>query len=332
MFACENPGMRADRLVSILMLLQARGRVTAEDLAERLEVSPRTVHRDLEALSAAGVPVYAQRGRGGGWQLVEGYRSDLSGLTEEEARALFMVAGPAAATGVDVAPAAHSALRKLLAALPAHYRPAVERDRSEMHVDPAGWWQRGERPAHLAMLRETVRSGGLLWLRYDHGDGPGPRRLVDPHGLVQKAGVWYLLGLQDGGLRTFRVSRIHDLAAAPGESQRPADFDVAAAWERSRAAFEQRGEPLLLTARVRQGSVRTVRAVLRSRLAGRSEECDLPGWTGMRMRFPGEAAAAAMLAGFADAVEVVSPDSVRERLRQIGGRLVGLYGRKGDTW
>ncbi|HEY2702203.1 MAG TPA: HTH domain-containing protein, partial [Candidatus Dormibacteraeota bacterium] len=100
--------MRADRLVSILMLLQARGRVTATDLAERLEVSPRTVHRDLEALSAAGVPVYAQRGRGGGWQLIEGYRTDLTGLTEEEARALFLVAGPAAASGVDVAPAAHS--------------------------------------------------------------------------------------------------------------------------------------------------------------------------------------------------------------------------------
>jgi predicted DNA-binding transcriptional regulator YafY len=318
--------MRADRLVSILMLLQARGRVTADDLAERLEVSPRTVHRDLEALSAAGVPVYAQRGRGGGWSLIEGYRTDLSGLTEEEARALFLVAGPAAASGVDVAPAAHSALRKLLASLPAQYRPAVERDRSGIHVDPAGWWQRGEHAAHLAALREAVGGGGLLWLRYDHGDGPGRRRLVDPHGLVQKGGAWYLLALSDGGLRTFRVSRIHDLAAAPGESQRPAGFDVAAAWERARTAFEQRGEPLPVTVRVRTGSVATVRTRMRVRLDARCEELDRPGWTAIRLRFPSAAAAAAMLAGFADEVEVVSPEAVRDRLRDTGRRLARLYG------
>ncbi len=321
--------MRADRLVSILMLLQARGRVTATDLAERLEVSPRTVHRDLEALSAAGVPVYAQRGRGGGWQLIEGYRTDLSGLTEEEARALFLVAGPAAASGVDVAPAAHSALRKLLASLPAHYRPAVERDRSAVHADPAGWWQRGERAADLAALREAVRGSGLLWLFYDHGDGPGPRRLVDPHGLVQKGGAWYLLALCDGGMRTFRVSRIHDLSPAPGVSRRPPDFDVGAAWERARAAFERRGEPLAVTARVRDASVATLRTVMRARLELRCEELDRPGWTGMRLRFPGANAAAAMLAGFAGDVEVIAPEAVRDRMREIARGLTALYGDAG---
>jgi predicted DNA-binding transcriptional regulator YafY len=317
--------VRADRLVAILMVLQARGRVTAADLAELLEVSSRTVHRDLEALSAAGVPVVAQRGRRGGWSLIGGYRTDLSGLTEEEARALFLVAGPAAATGVDVAPAAHSALRKLLAALPAHYRPAVERDRSGVHVDPVGWWQRAEQPGHLAALREALGAGGVLWMRYDHGDGPGERRLVDPHGLVQKAGVWYLLARTEGELRTFRVSRIHDLAAAPGESERPADFDVAAAWERSRAALERRDEPQMVTVRVRPGAMRTVRAVLRDRLAGRAEDADLPGWTAMRMRFPNVVAASAMLAGFADDLEVVSPEAVRRRLRHVGARLSETY-------
>ena len=320
--------MRADRLVAILMLLQARGRVTAEDLAERLEVSPRTIHRDLEALSTAGVPVVAQRGRRGGWSLIGGYRTDLSGLTEEEARALFLVAGPAAATGVDVAPAAHSALRKLLAALPAHYRPAVERDRAGVHVDPAGWWQRAEQPAHLAALREALGAGGMLWMRYDHGDGPGPRRLVDPHGLVQKAGVWYLLARTEGELRTFRVSRIHDLGTAPGGSERPEDFDVAAAWERSRAAFQHREEPLTVTVRVQQTALRIVRVVLRDRLVGRAEDAGAPGWAGMRMRFPSVVAAAAMLSGFAGDLEVVSPEAVRERLRHLGARLVETYGQE----
>ncbi|MGH7749720.1 MAG: helix-turn-helix transcriptional regulator, partial [Candidatus Dormibacteria bacterium] len=174
--------------------------------------------------------------------------------------------------------------------------------------------------------REALGEGGLLWLRYDHGDGPGPPRLVDPHGLVQKGGVWYLLALHDGGLRTFRVSRIHDLAAAPGGSQRPANFDVAAAWERSRAAFEQRGEPLRVTARVRDGSMRALRTVLRTQLEARCEEHDTPGWTALRLRFPSASAAAGMLAGFGDDVEVLSPEPVRERLREIGRRLGGLYG------
>jgi predicted DNA-binding transcriptional regulator YafY len=143
---------------------------------------------------------------------------------------------------------------------------------------------------------------------------------------VQKGGAWYLLALYDGGLRTFRVSRIHDLTPAPGESQRPAGFDVAAAWERARAAFERRGEPLTVTVRVRTGSVATLRTVMRARLEARCEELDRPGWTAMRLRFPSVMAAASMLAGFAGEVDVVSPEAVRTRLREIGRGLARLYG------
>jgi predicted DNA-binding transcriptional regulator YafY len=138
--------------------------------------------------------------------------------------------------------------------------------------------------------------------------------------------VWYLLALHDGGLRTFRVSRIHDLTPAPGVSQRPPGFDVAAAWERARAAFERRGEPLPVTVRVRHGSVATLRTVMRTRLEARCEELDRPGWTAMRLHFPSVMAAAAMLAGFAGDVEVVSPEAVRDRLRDIARGLAGLYG------
>jgi predicted DNA-binding transcriptional regulator YafY len=324
--------MRADRLLAILMLLQTRGRVTESELAESLEVTSRSIHRDLEALSVAGVPVYAQRGRGGGWSLIGGYRTDLSGLSEEEARALFMVAGPAAAAGLDLAPAARSALRKLLAALPAHYRPAVERVRSGVHVDPARWWQSPDQPVHLHVLRDALSAGTRLWLRYDHGAGPDNRRLIDPHGLVQKAGVWYLLATTRGELRTFRVSRIHSVSTAPGASRRPAGFDVAAAWEQSRAAFEQqRGDLVVVTVRVRDEWMRVCRNALSTHLDGHAEACDRPGWTGLRLRFRGIHAAAAALAGFGDDVEVVSPDDVRERLEDLGRRLTGLYGGGANT-
>jgi predicted DNA-binding transcriptional regulator YafY len=324
--------MRADRLLSILMLLQTRGRVTEGELAESLEVTTRTIHRDLEALSTAGVPVYAQRGRGGGWSLIGGYRTDLSGLSEEEARALFLVAGPAAAAGLDLAPAAHSALRKLLAALPAHYRPAVERVRSGVHVDPARWWHGADQPVHLHAVRDALTSGRRLWMRYDHGAGPDRRRLIDPHGLVQKAGTWYLLAVTRGELRTFRVSRIHSITPAPGASRRPAAFDVAAAWEQSRTAFEkqqQHGDPLSVTVRVREEWIRTLRGSLSAHVDGRAEEHDRPGWAGIRLRFRGIGAAAAALAGFVDDVEVIAPDELRTTLEDIGRKLFSLYATEG---
>ncbi len=202
--------MRADRLVAALLVLQSKGRVTAAGLARELEVSERTARRDLEGLAMAGVPVYSQPGRGGGWELVGGARTDLSGLTADEARALFLIAGPDAAT-----PEVRAALRKLVRALPSTFREQAEAAAGAVVRDPAGWdhAEPPPPPTHLEALQRAVIEAVQVELGYRRRDGRVSTRTVHPLGLVVKNGVWYLVGGTDAGQRTFRVSRVRSVEA-----------------------------------------------------------------------------------------------------------------------
>src|SRR5580700_7811681 len=201
--------MRADRLVATLLYLQSRGRVTAQEVADELEVSVRTARRDLEALSIAGIPVYSQPGRGGGWSLVGGAKTDLSGLTGAEVRTLFLIAGPSAAT-----PAVKAALRKLVRALPETFRAEAEAAASAVVLDPTGWdHHRAEPPAHLGTLQKAVIDGVQVRLSYTARNGTETERIVHPLGLVAKRTVWYLIANTEGGLRTFRVGRVRAVVA-----------------------------------------------------------------------------------------------------------------------
>jgi predicted DNA-binding transcriptional regulator YafY len=232
--------VRADRLVAIVLLLQTHGQMTVGDLAERLEVSERTIRRDLEGLSGAGVPVYPQRGRGGGWALLGGHRIDLSGLTAEEAQALFLVAGPNALVGVGVEPGVKSALRKLLAALPAPFREQVSAAGNAVLVDPVGWGRKSDQSPHLATLRNAVLAGVQVDMSYAKpGQEASPRR-VHPYGLVSKGGTWYLLAGAEAGLRTFRLSRVRAVTPTEELVERPEDFDLAEAWESVQSEFPAR--------------------------------------------------------------------------------------------
>jgi len=200
--------MRADRLVAALLVLQARGRITAHALAEELEVSERTARRDLEGLALAGIPVYSQPGRGGGWTLIGGAKTDLSGLTAAEARTLFLVAGPSAAT-----PEVKAALRKLVQALPATFRPGAEAAAGAVVLDPTGWDHRQlPAPDALEDLQMAVVDGVQVRLDYTRRDGAASQRVVHPLGLVVKNQVWYLIAHTDAGQRTFRVSRVRSVA------------------------------------------------------------------------------------------------------------------------
>jgi predicted DNA-binding transcriptional regulator YafY len=185
--------MRADRLIALVLLLQARRRITAPDLAARLEVSVRTIYRDLDALSAAGVPVYAARGTGGGVSLPDGYRLDLTALHRDEASALFLSAVPGPLTDLGAGQVLEAALRKLSAALPAGARHEAERARQRLHLDPAEWWQTHEPVPHLRLVQEGVWQERRLRLTYRRRDGSTATRVVEPYGLVAKAGVWYLV-------------------------------------------------------------------------------------------------------------------------------------------
>src|SRR6195952_1690265 len=213
--------MRADRLVATLLFLQSRGQVTAGEVAAELEVSIRTARRDLEALSMAGIPVYSQVGRGGGWSLVGGARTDLSGLTAAEARTLCLIAGPSSA----VTPEAKAALRKLVQALPETFRAEAEKAASAVVLDPARWGDTAPPPPpHLGALQQAVVQGVQVRLGYTDRERAVSERTVHPLGLVAKGSVWYLVGDTDAGMRTFRVWRVRSVELTDEPARRPPGF------------------------------------------------------------------------------------------------------------
>ncbi|MFJ2768147.1 helix-turn-helix transcriptional regulator [Streptomyces sp. NPDC087300] len=317
--------MKSDRLLSILLLLQTRGRVPAHELAERLEVSVRTIYRDVEALSASGVPVYAERGRHGGIELLAGFRTDVTGLTADESRALFILAaeGTHAALGLDAA--LGSALRKVMAALPEPHRPAAELISRRILVD-AERWLRGPRPAvDIAALQEAVFADRRLRLRYRHGDAPGPRTYtVDPYGLVSKAGVWYLVADRDGVPRLFRADRIRSATLTEEPVERRSGVELADVWAVLKRQVEERPGGIEVTARVRRARVDLFLRLNAAALAGPPDDDGADEWVTVRLAY-GVLGETRTLLPFADHVEVLSPPEVRDELARAAAAVTELY-------
>jgi predicted DNA-binding transcriptional regulator YafY len=316
--------MRADRLVATLLLLQSRGRVTACEVADELEVSLATARRDLEALSTAGIPVYPQRGRGGGWSLVGGARTDLSGLTESEAQSLFLLLGPAAAA--SIAPEVRSALRKLVHALPDTFRADAEAAAQAVMVDPAGWGEtERDLPEFVDLLQTAVIRRRKVRLDYAGRAREPTRRLVDPWGLIDKDDVWYLIGGTEKGQRTFRVDRIVDAVQTDLVAERPAEFDLATAWERVVGFVEERRSLLSATVLVKARHL----TVLRNQFGRHCEVLDTldDGRVRVRVAAPVPLMIAQHLAGWGDLLVVVEPDSVKDELARLGSELVHRYAK-----
>ena len=313
--------MRADRLVAVLLILQARGRLTAADLAEELEISERTARRDLEALAMAGIPVYSRAGRGGGWSLVGGARTDLSGLTAAEARTLFLVAGPSA----SATPQIKAALRKLVRALPEPFRAEAEAAASAVVIDPTSWDRtRVPTPAHLEPLQRAIVQGVQAQIVYAAPDRAETERTVHPLGLVAKASVWYLVAATDAGMRTFRVSRVRSVTLTERPVERPEGFDLEAHWRTVVAELDEQRVTFRATARVEVESLHWLRSVLGTRLSvhqteeGGRVDVEIRSWSARTL--------AAELAGFGRTVEVLRPPEVREELARVGAELTGRYG------
>ena len=312
--------MRADRLVAVLLLLQARGRVTAADVATELEVSVATARRDLEALAASGVPVYPQPGRGGGWSLVGGARTDLSGLSATEAQALFLLVGPAAAVSGE----ARAALRKLVAALPRTFRAEAEAAAEATVVDPTRWGELDRpRPPVVDLLQAAVVGRRKVHLAYTSGSRQRSERLVDPWGLVAKDDVWYLIAGTDRGQRTFRVDRIAEAVPTDEPAERPDDFALAAAWEAVVGEVEERRSRTWATVLIEARFV----PILRDHFG---RHCHAEGETGdgrarVRLGAPTPLDIARNLAGWGAAVEVLEPPSVQAELARIGTELAAAY-------
>lgn len=319
--------MRASRLLSILMLLQARGRMTAPALAAEVEVSIRTVYRDIDQLSAAGVPVYAERGREGGFALLDGWRTRLTGLTAPEARALFMAGLPGPAAELGLGDVMRAAQRKLLAALPADWQADANRVSSRFHLDPLGWFSSPASVDHLPAIAEAVWAERRIRVRYESWNGTSDREL-EPLGLVLKAGIWYLAAGTGEKTRTFRLSNILELTVLDTPFNRPPAFDLARYWAAATQSFEAgiyRDVAILRVSPKGLDLLRGLGAAVAEAVARTAEAPDRDGWR--RVAIPIESidhAAHEILKLRAEA-EVLEPPALRQRLIQTAQQFAVLY-------
>jgi predicted DNA-binding transcriptional regulator YafY len=324
--------MRSDRLLSILLLQQTRGQLPASELAERLEVSVRTVMRDVEALSTAGVPVYTVRGPHGGIALLPGYRTDVTGLTAEESRALFVLLSGRAHADLGLGQAIGSALRKLMAALPAPYRLDADLASRRILIDPARWREPSVRPAaDLSTLQQAVFTDRRLRLRYRHSeDGRVRSYTLDPYGLVNKAGVWYLVADHRGEPKLFRADRVHGATVLDEPVQRRAGLELAEVWDSLRRRIDDIPTPVAVTVSVSQQILGRFLRVHQADLAGPppAEPAIEPGGDPERVRvelqFRSLGAAEALLMFGTDA-EVLSPPELRHNLARKAAEAAAAY-------
>jgi predicted DNA-binding transcriptional regulator YafY len=322
--------MRASRLVQLLLLLQTNGKMTASRLAEELEVSVRTIYRDIEALSGAGVPIYAEAGPGGGVRLVDGYRTRLTGLTAEEAEALALSGLPGAASELGLGTVLAAAQLKVDAALPPELRSRAVRMRERFHLDAPGWFAREEAVPHLAALSRAVWEEERLEIRYAKRDGD-VKRVIDPLGLVLKAGVWYLVALsgRTRSVRTFRVSRVAAVRRLEEPCLRPEAFDLAAQWAESASAFFETWPRYEARVRVRADIIWHLRDLLEPGAAKEAidsaTEPDAEGWRETTVRIESLPIAVHQLLRFGSGLEVLEPAELRDRIAAEAEQMVARY-------
>jgi predicted DNA-binding transcriptional regulator YafY len=321
----EERHMRADRLLSILLLLQVHRKMTACELARRLEVSERTIHRDMGALGAAGVPVLAERGAGGGWRLLEGYRTNLTGLNEVEVQALFLTKPPRLLADLGLAKASDAALIKLLAALPTMQRDRAEYVRQRIHVDVAGWRQSEEAVPLLPVLQEAVWQERKLRFSYQRGDGVAVERVVDPLGLVAKGSIWYLVAAVEGEPRSYRVSRVRAAEIVNEICVRPPEFDLAAFWGQSTAQFSANLPRYAATVRVDAAILPRARAGGWYSRVERESAPDEAGWVALEMLFEEQHVAREYALSFGPQLEVLEPPELREQVIRAAEGIVARY-------
>jgi predicted DNA-binding transcriptional regulator YafY len=322
--------MRASRLLSILLMLQTRGRLTAESLAETFEVSVRTVYRDIEQLSAAGVPVYADRGPGGGFQLLDGFRTKLTGLTENEAETLFLSGLPGPATQLGLADQLLSAQLKLSAAMPERSRASAQRMAQRFHLDPVGWFRSSDQAKLLPTLAHAVWTETIVEIAYRRAQSTGTEtRRIHPLGLVLKAGTWYVVAERSGERRTYRVSNIESLTPSGDHFTRPKEFDLVRFWTESSRAFEVGlyREQAVLRASPR-GMMRLERlgATVMEAARETADAPDAEGWVRVTIPIESLDQAAIDLLMLGTEAEILKPRELRRRIAAAAKAMVSLNG------
>ncbi|MCS7464722.1 YafY family transcriptional regulator [Paenibacillus doosanensis] len=316
--------MRADRLLSILLLLQNHGRMTSRELAEKLEVSERTIFRDMEALSSAGIPVYAERGSGGGWALTEGYRTDLTGMKTEEIFSLLLSIPSSLLDDLGIKGDFEAAFQKLLAASPDAIRENAEWVRQRIHIDGAGWHQSHESFEHLRTVQEAVWEERKLYLQYRKEDAIA-ERTVHPLGIVAKRNIWYLVAETDGDMRTYRISRLACARKLEERFERPEGFDLETYWEQSTERFKRALPKYPARVRVNERLRARIGRERYAKISGGQEEAE-DGWLELDVEFETLESACEIILSYGPHAEVLSPLELRMKVVEEVKAIAAVYG------
>lgn len=323
--------MRADRLLSMLMILQARGKVTASALAEELEVSERTVYRDVIALSTSGVPVYTESGPGGGISLIESYRTTLTGLNEDEIKALFMLSIPAPLTELGVSSELKAAMLKLAAALPSSTRQAEAGVRGRIHLDWQPWNQEREFVPSLRIIYQAIWEDRKILIRYALPFDTQVERIIEPYGLVAKANSWHLVYLWESVMRVIRVSQILEVVLQEQTFARRTDFDLGAFWSRWGAEYLRNRPTFLVRLRIKESMfdsmVRYVPDFVQDIVC--KEGDDEAGWIILNMDFGTHERARSVVLGLGGAAEVLEPRALRNSVADYAAQVLKRYRQDG---
>lgn len=303
--------MRADRLIGIILLLQRHGKLTARQLSGELGVSRRTILRDLDALSLAGIPVYAEGGHGGGISLDEHYRTSFTGLKETEVRALFLSGNTGLLADIGLGEAAENALLKLSAALPAPHQSAVEAFRQRIHIDPAWWWHDSQPLPFLADLQQAVFNNRAIRAVYERYDGAVVERELEPYGLIAKSSWWYLVARREGEFRIYRVSRFHIIKLLERHFQRQEDFDLVAYWQNHLDEFVETVAEYKFTLRIHQSRWNFAKWLTPGRYQ-MVEPPDEAGWLTAQFAMESKDLAYMLVFGLGMQAVVIEPDELRE--------------------
>jgi predicted DNA-binding transcriptional regulator YafY len=320
--------LRADRLLSLMLMLQTKGRMTALELSRELEVSERTIYRDLDALSIAGIPVYTERGPTGGISLLDNYRTSLTGLTSDEVQALFsaILPDPAADLGADAT--LKKAILKLTAALPARQQNQVESVRQRVHLDGASWFQAEEPTPFLPLIQEAMWEQRRFKMTYRRGDGTWVTRLVSPHGLVAKANIWYMVANIRFGMQVYRVSRIQEATVTEVGFEREVGFDLPAFWQQWTERFENSGEPYAVALRVHMDKVGDLVPAFGEgihHIVAQAGSPDSGGYLTLVLKFSSYEQALREVVGIGNAGKVIMPPELQAGLRKLAKDIHKLY-------
>ncbi|MBN6187547.1 YafY family transcriptional regulator [Aneurinibacillus sp. BA2021] len=317
--------MRADRLMNIMILLQNRGKMTAKELAHELEVSDRTILRDMDALSNAGIPIVSDRGKGGGWRLMDNFRTRLSGLNIDDIKSLFLFPSGKLLEDLGLNIQALDTRHKLLAAIPGTFRDEAQAIWERIHIDSSTWRQSKEKVHALKTVQQAVWESKKLKIYYEQADGEQKERLIEPLGLVAKGNRWYLVAARNGELRNYRVSRIHTAKVENDTFRRPLNFNLADYWEQSKKEFIQNLPQYDVQVEIHPAIIQRINFTGKFVQFIQRENPNEDKWIPATLRFNDKQEAVEFILGFANKIKVISPKDLPNEVVSSAISVIKFY-------